>query len=121
MFLLPLLWACSGEAVDDTAGEAPTIDFLQPTDGATVAAGDVSVSLVVDDFTLQDPAKHNEGAPEGYVAVSVDGAEVLTTGDTQFTLTLDEVGAHTLTAELRYTDGDALEPPAVAEISVTVE
>lgn len=120
MLVLSLLLACSGAHDDTGAEEAPTIEFLSPTDGATVPAGDVAVSVVVDDFTLESPAKHNEGAPEGYLSVTVDGAEVLTTAETQFTVTL-AAGAHTIGAELRFVDGDALEPAVSAEVSVTAE
>ncbi|MDP2314202.1 MAG: hypothetical protein Q8P41_14965 [Pseudomonadota bacterium] len=117
--LLALLLACSG-AKDDTGEAASSITFLSPAAGATVPAGDVSVSVVVENFVLVSPAKHNEGEAEGYIAVSVDGAEVLQTGDTQFTVTL-AAGAHTLGAELYYTDGDALDPAVSAEITVTAE
>ena len=114
-----LLLACSN-TLEDTAAEAVTLAFLSPTDGETVTAGEVAVSVVVDGFTLEDPAKHSEGAPEGYLAVTVDGAEVLTTGETQFNVTLD-AGEHTLGGALFYADGDALEPSVSAEITVTAE
>jgi hypothetical protein len=119
MTTLLFLLACATEG-EETAGEAVTLSFLAPTDGEAVVAGDVAVSVVVDGFTLQDPAKHNEGAPEGYLSVTVDGAEVLTTGETQFSVNLS-VGEHVLGGELFYADGDALEPPVSAEITVTAE
>ena len=118
--LLALLLACTGAPDDSGEGLGASVSFLSPVDGDTVTAGDVAVSIVVDGFTLHAPAKHNEGEAAGYVAVSVDGAEVLTTGETQFTLPL-VAGAHTLTAELHFEDGDALEPPATATIDITVE
>jgi hypothetical protein len=137
LFVLSLLACTSGK--DDTgeaAIAAPAISWLTPTDGATVTAGDVDASLVVDEFTLQDPAKHNEGAPEGYIDVAVDGTSAVTTGTTTFTLTL-AAGAHDLTAQLFYTDGDEVSAtstalcdeddtdpacaPVLATISVTAE
>jgi len=120
--LIPLLFlACTGHP-DDTGelAEAPSLSWLTPADGDTVAAGEVACSVVVDDFTLEDPAKHNEGAPIGYISVSVDGAEVLTTGSTNFTLTLT-AGAHDLSAALFYADGDEIEPPVAATVAVSVE
>lgn len=119
MLLFSILAACSGTP-EDTATEPATIDFLSPADGATVAVGDVPVSLVVDGFSLV-AAKHNEGVAEGYIAFSVDGAEVLQSSEAQFTVAIDTAGEHTLRAELFYTDGDALEPAVAAEVTVTAE
>jgi hypothetical protein len=122
MLLLSLfLTACSG-TVDDTAEAeaAPTIAFLSPADGEMVVAGDVSVSVIVENFALEAPAKHNEGEAEGYIRVTVDGAEVLTTAETQFIVTLDPTPEHTIGAELLFADGDELEPAVSAEIGVTI-
>ena len=103
--MLIYLVACTGK--EETV-EAPTLEWLAPADGATLAAGDTNASIVVDGMVLTDPAKHAEaGTPEGYVVVSVDGAEVLTTAEVVFTLTLD-AGEHDLNAALFYTDGDAI-------------
>lgn len=107
LFVLSLL-ACGTTTSTDTAEEAvapPTLAWLTPSEGDTVSAGDVACSTIIDAFTLEDPAKHNEGAPIGFVAVSVDGQEVLQAGATTFTLTLD-AGAHELIAQLFYADGD---------------
>lgn len=120
MFILPLLLACTGAPHEET-GEGVTLSFLAPEDGAVVPVGDVDVSVIVEGFTLTSPAKHNEGAPEGYILVTLDGAEVDQVGDTQFVVTLDAAGAHTIGAALRYADGDALDPAVSAEISVTAE
>jgi hypothetical protein len=122
MLLLSLfLTACSG-TVDDTAEAeaAPTIAFLSPADGEMVVAGDVSVSVIVENFALEAPAKHNEGEAEGYIRVTVDGAEVLTTAETQFIVTLDPTPEHTIGAELLFADGDEIEPAVSAEIGVTI-
>jgi hypothetical protein len=104
---LLLGFACAGSD-EDTAEEAvaaPTVEWLVPGDGDAVTAGEVACSTVINDFTLEDHAKHSEGAPTGYLSVSVDGAEVLTSGVTNFTITL-AAGAHDLTATLHYADGD---------------
>lgn len=109
--ILALLFACTTAATDsaDSAEETvapPLVDWLSPAEGDTVASGtDLPCSIVVDAFTLQDPAKHNEGAPIGHVRVSVDGTEALQTGGTTFTLNLTP-GAHTLEAALFFADGD---------------
>jgi hypothetical protein len=109
LFFALFALACSGNA-EDSGGEAvdaPTIEWLVPSEGDTVTAGDVACSTIVDGFTLEDHAKHNEGAPEGYMSVSVDGAEALAGSETNFTVTL-AAGAHDLTAALFYADGDAV-------------
>lgn len=119
-FLLAGLLACTGGEPHDTAA-ASTISFLEPVDGDMVSAGDVAVSVLVEGFSLHAPAKHNEGEPEGYITVTVDGAEVLTTAETQFTVTLADAGSHTIGAELTFADGDPLSPAVSAEITVTVQ
>ena len=132
MFLFALI-ACSGEEVEEPV-TAPTVQWLSPADGATIAAGTTAASVVVDDFTLESPAKHNEGAPIGYLAISIDGTEVLTTGETTFDLTMDP-GAYTLEAALYFVDGDEVTAldgslceedaegcaPVAASVSITVE
>ena len=106
MLLALALLACTSGKEDDTGSTAaPSITWLAPTDGATVTAGLVECSLVIDGFSLQDPSKHNEGAPSGYVSVSDNDALALSTGETTFSITL-AAGAHTLLAQLYYADGD---------------
>ncbi len=100
---LPLL-ACAGTATD-TSIPASTLEWLSPSGGETVAAGDVSCSIVIDHFTLWSPAKGNEGEPIGYFAVRVDDAAAIESASTVFSLTID-AGAHDLTAQLYYADGD---------------
>lgn len=119
--LLHLLTACT-DAPDTATDADPTIAFLLPAAGATVSAGSVDFSVVVENFTLVDLAKHSEGeTPEGYIALSVAGAEALQTGATAFSLLLDTAGVVEVTAELMYTDGDPLDEPASAVVALTVE
>jgi hypothetical protein len=117
--LLALALACA-DAHDDTSEEAPTVRFLAPLDGDVVTAGDVPVSILVEDFILKSPAVHNVGTGEGYAQMRVDGVDVLAAMRTNFTLDL-AAGEHVLEAELFYTDGDALEPAVMARVTVTVE
>ncbi|MFZ5482427.1 MAG: hypothetical protein ACOZNI_37035 [Myxococcota bacterium] len=115
--MLWLMLACTGGEGDDTAVEAPTVAWLTPSEGADTAVGDLACSLVVENFLLESPAKHGaEGeTPEGYLAIRLDGADVLETADTQFTVTVD-AGEHTLEAELLYADGDPLDPAVTASV-----
>ena len=115
MLALLTVLACA----DPESTQAPTLAFLAPTDGEVVPAGTVAVSLLVEDFRLVTPV-HSEGAPEGYVQLRVDGADLLRTGATQAEVDLAP-GEHVVEAELRYEDGDALEPAVIATVGVTAE
>ncbi len=110
MLAVLTLLACTAKP-DDSAVPAPSIAWLAPTDGSSVAVGPTSCSVVVEAFTLQDPAKHGEGGAEGYVAVLVDGVATLTTSTTTFDLELS-AGPHTLLAQLTYVDGDEVSATA---------
>lgn len=84
-----------------------SVQWLSPVDGAEVSAGDVSCALIVEGFTMTSAAKHNDGAPEGYVRLTVDGSEAKLVASTNFSLPLD-AGFHALGAQLYYGDGDAV-------------
>lgn len=134
---LGVLAACT-DGKDTTTAPTPTLEFLSPSDGETVPAGDVTVSIVVTDFTLVPPDAsarvmpsmplvlmattafaHNEGTAEGYVELSLDGAVVAQIGDTQAVLPDVAAGAHSLSGALYYSDGDAIGAPVT--ISFTTE
>jgi hypothetical protein len=121
--LLATLAACTAggdSAADSAAPETPTITFLSPADGDTVTAGDVPFSVIVEHFALVDLAKDNEGEPEGYIGVSVDGTEVLQTSETTFDLALGTEGAVTVEAELFFSDGDGLDEAFGETISASI-
>lgn len=101
--MLLLLLACA--TADNEESPGPTLLWLAPSDGETVPAGETACSIILESFSLVDPAKHNEGAPIGYVRVSVDDESRLDVGTTTFRLDL-EVGPHQLNATLFYADGD---------------
>jgi hypothetical protein len=112
------------------------LSFLAPADGATVPAGDVTVSIIVEDFVLVDhvarpsplslfvPAAwadaDEDGVPAGHCVLSLDGAEVAQMAETQLVLTVGP-GAHTLDGELRYEDDDPLDPRVTASVSFTAQ
>ena len=121
MLIMLVVLACAHkDHHDDSAAEATaTVSFLAPLDDELVVLGDNSASLLVEGFTLVDVERHNEGTPEGFVRLSLDGVMVAESGLTQLPYTLTETGEHTLTAELFYSDGDALEPPVSASVTFT--
>ncbi len=120
----------------------PSLSFLSPAEGATVPAGELQVSIVVDDFELVPStvaaaappvgglplwllpsvalAHDEEGVPSGVCELRLDGAVVGTMDGTQLAITV-AAGAHELEGELLYADGDALEEPVVASVSFTAE
>lgn len=114
---LLLVLGCGGE---EPEAAAASVTFVDPVDGDSVEVGAQSVSVLVEGFTLEPPAKHNEGEPTGYLAITLDGEEVLQTASTVFDVTFAEPGNVTLGAELFYADGDALEPPVSAEIALDI-
>ncbi len=132
--LLALLLACAGDEKEEAALPAPSVEWLVPSDGGTATAGDVSCSLIVENFALESPALHNAGEPIGYLEIALDGVVVLESDETTPTIAV-EAGAHTLTATLRYADGDEVLvseellcgedeegcAPASAEIAFTAE
>ena len=135
-FPLCVLSACSGDK-DTGDAPAPTLSFLAPAEGATVAQGTVDVTIVVENFVLETPLTatnrlvdllpggvayaHNDGEAEGYAALTLDGADAGLLTGSQGTLEGVAAGSHTLTAELYYSDGDKVEPPVAASVTFTAE
>jgi len=109
--LILLSLACTASD-KDSGSEYPTpvVTILTPSANTEVLAGEpTAVSMVVDGFTLQDPAKHNDGQPVGHLRLTWnDGAETgqVETGSTQVDVTVTTPGETTLTATLLYADGD---------------
>lgn len=132
--MLLLLLACTSPAPSDDSVDPPTLAWLSPHADARLPEGEVSCAVIIESFTLHDPAKHNSGVPIGHVRIAMDGDEVLLSGQTTFSLSF-AAGPHTLEATLLYADGDAVfaSPdqlceeeseecgPVRAEVSVEVE
>ena len=131
MFFFALPLACAGppdSAGADADAATPTVSFVSPADGDTVAAGDLALSIAVGHFVLEDPAKHDDGAAEGYLVVTwTDGSngDSVQTGSTTPTIPIATAGAWTLTADLRFADGDELSERfddfAPASIAIAVQ
>ncbi len=112
-----LLAALACAAADPVT--APALSFLSPRDGDTLPVGTHAVSVLVEGFALVAP-KHNEGVPVGFLVVQQDGADAFLTGDTVFDIELATPGALMLSAALEYADGDPLDPPVEATVTLTV-
>lgn len=119
MLIMLVTLGCANKDYAADSASAPTVAFLAPADGELVVLGERTASLVVEGFTLAEVERHNEGTPEGFVRLSLDGETVIESGLTQLPYTLTDTGPHTLTAELFYSDGDALEPAVSATVAIT--
>jgi hypothetical protein len=126
--MLFLFFLACDKGDDSVALETPTISFLEPADKAKVAVGDVQLSIVVDYFTLHDPAKHNEGQPEGYIELTWSNgtaSDTLDTGSTTPTINIPSAGTWTITGALYYADGDEITEQFAdyvpAEVTVTAK
>lgn len=106
-----------------SARAAPGLSILSPTDGALIGDGaPVVLSFTASDFTFVQPGRVGQvpGPGSGYAEVRVDGRlERIVTAIEPIVLLL-ESGAHTLTIELRASDGSALAPPVRESVEVTV-
>jgi len=134
--LLMLAIACGPQL------EPPELTFLAPAVDESISGDEVSFSLLVDHFVLGEEeeaaslraplpmpmlmwvptarAHDVEGTPSGYLWVELDsdGQQLeVTTGS----FTAVAAGEHTLSAELFFHDGDALEPPVTASVTFTTE
>jgi hypothetical protein len=135
LVLLLTAVGCSGGA-----NEPPTIAVLSPSDGAAVAAGDVEVSLLVENFELITPGvalrrprfdptawlpiataeAHGDEAQRGWIALVLDEEAPVTSGDTQAMLVGVAAGAHVLTATLIHEDGEPADA-SPASVAFTAE
>lgn len=113
---------------------APSIQITSPIENATVPAGNVTVSIHVDDFTLVSKLGEANVSGEGHIHYFMDvavpttpGKPALTaagtyypTANTSYTWTNVTTGMHNLTVELVNNDHTPLVPAKYAMINVTV-
>lgn len=130
--------AAPGEEPTETpATEAePSVTITEPADGATVPAGDVTVTVEVEGFRVVDNLNAPAAPGEGHVHFYLDVAELPTTpgqpavsaqgtyhASATTTYTWPDVppGEHTFAVQLVNNDHTPLEAPVVAEVTVTVQ
>ncbi|HWQ29182.1 MAG TPA: DUF4399 domain-containing protein [Dehalococcoidia bacterium] len=117
-------------------GEQPSVTIVEPADGATVPAGDVTVTVEVSNFEVVDRLNAPAAPGEGHVHFYMDVADLPTTpgqpavsaqgtyhASATTTYTWPDVppGEHTFAVQLVNNDHTPLEPPVVAEVTVTVQ
>ena len=142
MFLALVVLGCTGGKSDTGVVFHPAVSFLAPTDGSTLPAGTVQVSILLDDFVIGPPesaraeplpvaawllegvaSAHNEtGEPTGFCTLLLDGTKVADMDTTQYSLADVPAGAHALEGHLYFADGDDPDPtPVDVTIHFTAE
>jgi hypothetical protein len=131
IFLLAAILV-SAKAADLGFG-GPSITITSPTNGSTVPAGDVTISVHVDDFSLVNKLGQANVAGEGHIHYFMDvkiptapGKPALTavgtyvpTINTSYTWMDVKPGMHNFSVELVNNDHTPLSPPQYFEINVT--
>ena len=115
---------------------SPAVTIVQPKNGSSQSAGDVTVTVVVSNFNLADKLGQANVAGEGHLHYFLDVAAPTTPGkpaippagstwaataDTTHTFTNVTPGTHTISVELVNNDHTPLNPPVVSTISVTTD
>ncbi len=125
-------------SVVDPAASAPAlvpvITILTPSSGATVSAGDLTVTIKVDNFNVVDKQGQVSVAGEGHVHFYLDVPAPTAAGKpaippsgvwahvsgTTYTFSNVAPGTHTITVQLVNNDHTPLLPLVTAQITVTV-
>jgi outer membrane protein assembly factor BamB len=135
-----LVWPLAGAGIPSVIGfklgsTAPTIRFDSPLDGASIPAGDVTVTAETANFKLVDQLGKPNSAGQGHIhyfldadAPTTQGQPAVTapgtyaaTANTTYTWNNVPAGKHTLSIELINNDHTPLNPPVVQKITVTVD
>jgi hypothetical protein len=135
--ILPLLLMAavvlSANAADLGLG-GPSIKITSPSDNSTIPAGNVTVTVHVDDLSLVNKLGQANVSGEGHIhyfmdvtvpttpgkpAVTASGT-FIPTANTSYTWQNVSAGRHTFAAELANNDHTPLVPPQFSEINVTV-
>ena len=119
------------------ASPGPTLNILSPQEGASVPAGDVTVTLRAGNFRIADKLGQANAAGEGHVHVYLDAGTVPSTpgspaipsapdtrwahvAGTEYTFTDVPPGTHTFTVQLVNNDQTPVIPPVYRSVTVTV-
>jgi outer membrane protein assembly factor BamB len=135
-----LVWPLAGTGVPSIIGfrigaTAPSIKFVNPSDGNAIAAGDITVTAEATNFKLVDQLGKSNAAGQGHIhcfldtdAPTVQGQPAVTAADTYaataattYTWKNVPAGTHTLSLELVNNDHTPLNPPVVQKITVTTD
>lgn len=116
------------------AAAAPTISITSPINGASLLAGNVTVSVAVNNFNVVDKQGQTNVPGEGHLHYYLDVAAPTTPGQvaippsgtwvhvatTSYTFSNVGAGTHTVAVELVNNDHTPLVPPVVGNITINV-
>jgi hypothetical protein len=131
LLMAALIFSANGA---DLGFGGPSITITSPVDGSTIPAGNVTVSVHVDDFSLVDKLGQAKVAGEGHIHYFMDvmvptapNKPAFTAPGTYFPSTDTGVvwmnvkpGMHNFSAELVNNDHTPLDPPQYSMVNVTV-
>lgn len=126
--------ACAAAPVATPTPSGPSITITAPTNGSTVAAGNVTVTVKVANFSLVDKLGQTNVAGQGHIhyfkdvdAPTTAGKPAVTaagtyaaTAATSYTWPNVTAGKHTFSVELINNDHTPLATPVVVKVTVTV-
>jgi outer membrane protein assembly factor BamB len=135
-----IVWPLAGAGIPSVIGfktgsTAPSIKVVNPIDGSTAAAGDLTVTAEPINFKLADPSGNANAAGQGHIhyfldvnAPTTQGQPAVTaagtyaaTAATSYTWKNVPPGKHTLSVELVNNDHTPLNPPVVQKINITTD
>ena len=128
--------ACAENPAKEPPGDdtGTTIEIISPQDGATLPAGDITVTVQVTNFNVVDKQGQANVPGEGHVHFYLDVAAPTTPGKPAipeggtwahvsgktYTFTNVPQGTHTIDVELVNNDHTPLNPPQVYAITVNI-
>jgi hypothetical protein len=106
----------------------PSVTITSPTEGATIPAGNVTVTVVVKNFKLVNKLGQKDVAGEGHINYFMDVPVPTSPGITTFVPTPDTswtwqnvtTGQHNFSIQLSNNDYSRVIPLAYATVNVTV-
>ncbi len=116
------------------AAAAPTISITSPISGASLTAGNVTVTVAVNNFNIVDKQGQANVAGQGHIHYYLDVAAPTTPGQvaippsgtwahvatTTYSFNAVGAGSHTIAVELVNNDHTPLVPPVVQNITINV-
>jgi plastocyanin len=131
--LVPPVVATSKIMVVPEIGPSSLV-IVSPRDGATLPAGDVTVTIQTSNFSIVDKQGQANTSHEGHIHYYLDVEAPTTPGQpaiplsgewahvasTTYTFATVAAGSHTISVQLINNDHTPLEPPVVASIAIKV-
>ena len=105
----------------DSEGEAASVEFTAPEEGAAVDGPDVETQVEVEGFEVAAKMDEPNVEGEGHIHWIVDSGTPTPSAETTFTAEGLEAGEHTVKAELHENQHQPLDPPVETELSFTID